>query len=169
MPLHLPITSPLAVSEEAIQKLRFLFPEELLTAAFDLVDKESGTVNHPPSPLCFQALCIPPHVRWLMAGNALMMELSNQVHDLMGSDSVRSPWLDNTVQCFPKACLFSITTSILRLSNVCPLSFVRGYGSTTHGMLYFLIVLRNHVLSCGIPTVQAPPGHPTSDPTKALR
>ena len=55
IPFHPPMTSPLVVSEETIQKLRFLFPEELLTAAFDLVDKESGTLINSPSPFCLQA------------------------------------------------------------------------------------------------------------------
>lgn len=35
-------TDHMTVSEETIQKLRFLFPDELITAAFDLIDRHCG-------------------------------------------------------------------------------------------------------------------------------
>lgn len=73
------------VVNDYLEKLRFLFSENLLLAALDLVDRENGEYR----------------LFYLREPRSLIKQDSGEIHHTMGTYTVSGFWFDRNLQRFP--------------------------------------------------------------------
>jgi len=119
---------PGVLSDETIQRLRSLFPDTLVLAALDLVDRESGELISPLwlgnnfSHLCLLVLYDLGHFVLYSRYRDLTTFFgdSNQVHDSVGKITLRGPRLHRNIHCIPSDITkpHSSDVSLLHLSCI---------------------------------------------------